>query len=314
MTTGPARVALAVSLMALASCATIPQTDRDDQLGFTDLTGAFAEAYERAPPSPEGRLAVLAESFEQELPGFYDPARFGDQAALYQSLAASFFETYPEKRAEIGEVARRFDAMFAPAVEDFERRVGPLPVDTPVYLVVSMGEFDGATRTLGGREYLLFGADMIASIHGGEARAFVQHELFHVYHSGRMGECVGLYCSLWSEGLAVHAASVLNPGASDSELLLTLPEPIRPALDANRTEAICVTLAKLDSREGSDWQAFFSNGRLGEGLPPRFGYLVGAWVAEDLGRTRTLRELADLGGEDLRSAIETSLRSMADCS
>lgn len=196
---------------------------------------------------------------------------------------------------------------------DFEARVGPLPTDVPVDLVIALGEFDGATRQLGDGTHLMFGADMIALLHPGGARAFVQHEQFHLYHAKRMESCTGLYCSVWREGLAVHAARVLNPAATDAELLLTVPQPIRPALDANRQEAVCLTLARLDSTAQADRAAWTSNGRVSERLPPRFGYLVGAWIAEDLGRTRSLSQLAALGGADLRAAMEESLRGMAPC-
>lgn len=306
---------LVATLLALTLCAcvTLPPEPAPPRLGYTDLTGDFGAIYDTAPADPAARLAAINAGMGERLPGFYDPARMGDQADAYVAFAGRFLANYPGQKAAIADVARRFGTMFAPAVADFERRIGPLPTTTPVALVVSMGEFDGATRTLGGREYLLFGADMIATLHKGEARAFVQHELFHIYHSQRMSECTGLYCSLWQEGLAVHAAQQLNPSASDSELLLTMPEPVRPALEANRREAVCTTLAKLDSTDGGDWGAYFSNGRLNDRLPPRFGYLVGAWVAADLGRTRSLPELAALDGKPLRAAIEASLRSMARC-
>jgi hypothetical protein len=57
----------------------------------------------------------------------------------------------------------------------------------------------------------------------------------------------------------------------------------------------------------------FGAQRLGPGFPPRFGYLLGQWVAADLGRTRSLRELAELKGPPLRAEIERSLQRMADC-
>lgn len=295
-----------------AAAAPHPEAPR---LTFTDLTDDFAALHDaRAGATESERLQAIDEGMAAHLPGFYNPARFGEQAAMYERLAADFLATYPAQREAIADVAARFGRMFDPAVADFERRIGALPTVVPVYLVVSMGEFDGATRDLGGTTRLLFGADMIARLHGGEARAFVQHELFHIYHGARFSGCTEIWCALWNEGLAVHAAQQLNPDASDAELLLTLPEPIRPALDANRDVAICTTLAKLDSIDAGDRNTMFSSGRLAPGLPPRFGYLVGLWVAQELGRDATLAQMAEWDGPDLRARIGKALAGMADCS
>lgn len=308
----------AAALLAVAGCAaqsSVMGAQSPPRLGFTDLTDDYAAAFDAAAGRPDAeRAAALRRAMAPMLPGFYDAARFGDGAAGYEQRMAAYMADYPARRDAIATVARRFGAMFDPAVADFERRIGPLPTETPVFLVVSMGEFDGATRDLAGRTHLLFGADMIAEYHGGEARAFVQHELFHIYHGQRFAGCGEVWCALWSEGLATYAAQQLNPQASDAELLLTIPEPIRPAVERNRAEAMCAVLARLDSTDLTDRDALFSSGRLSPNLPPRFGYLVGLWVAADLGRTRSLSDLAEWNGPELRSAIEASLRGVTECS
>ncbi|WP_228242395.1 hypothetical protein [Porphyrobacter sp. GA68] len=305
----------ATAALVVASCASVPSAPQPQtSLQYTDLTDEFAAAYDRgAGLSDTDRAAAIRHEMEPMLPGFYDPARFGQGAAEYEGRMANYMAEYPARRDATAAVARRFAAMFDPAVADFERRIGPLPTYTPVLLVVSMGEFDGATRDLGGRSHLLFGADMIAQYHGGEARAFVQHELFHIYHGGRFAGCAEVWCALWSEGLATYAAQQLNPGASDAELLLTIPNPIRPALETHRAEAVCAVLARLNFRDLAARNALFSGARLSSNLPPRFGYLVGLWVAADLGSTRSLNALAEWNGPELRAAIERSLGNMADC-
>lgn len=312
------RGVLAAAALLLAGCAAQPAAVAPEpapqRLGFTDLTDDFAVASDAAAGQSDAeQAAAIRRAMADKLPGFYDPARYGDGAARYEQRMATYMAEYPAKRPAIAAVAARFTAMFAPAIADFERQVGPLPTDTPVFLVVSMGEFDGGTRELAGRVHLLFGADMIAEYHQGEARAFVQHELYHIYHHKRFAGCGELWCSLWIEGLATYASQQLNPGATDAQLVLTIPEPIRPALDAHRAEAVCAVLARLDSTERADRNALFSSGRLSPNLPPRFGYLVGLWVAADLGRTRSLTELAEWDGPTLRVAIEASLRDMEQC-
>lgn len=316
------RLALALGVAAALGGCAAPHLDAQaaappseaPSLVFADLTDDFATLYDTHAGAPEAqRLSAINEGMAAHLPGFYDPARLGEQASMYERLAAEFLAAYPAQRQAIADVAGRFARMFDPAVADFEQRIGPLPTTVPVYLVVSMGEFDGATRNLDGQTRLLFGADMIARLHGGEARAFVQHELFHIYHGTRFTGCAEVWCALWNEGLAVYAAQQLNPGASDAELLLTMPEPIRPALDANRDAAVCTTLARLDSTDARDHNGLFSSGRLAPGLPPRYGYLVGLLVAQELGRDATLAQMAEWDGPVLRARIGKTLENMASC-
>jgi hypothetical protein len=204
--------------------------------------------------------------------------------------------------------------MLAPAQRSFESMFGPMTGYPPIYLVHSLGEFDGGTRSLpeGGR--LLFGADVIARIHlAHNIRPFFHHELFHLFHARTFSECDAIWCGLWSEGLATYVAASLNPGATDAELLLTEPEPIRPAVDANRAEAVCAVVARLDSTEGESTRALFSFRRMNERLPPRFGYYVGYLAAAELGRTRSLRQLAAMPASEVRPALEAALHRMALC-
>jgi hypothetical protein len=47
--------------------------------------------------------------------------------------------------------------------------------------------------------------------------------------------------------------------------------------------------------------------------PARFGYYVGYLVAKDLGRTRSLRQLAALRNEEVKTLVMASLDRMATC-
>ena len=285
------------------------------KLELVDLTEEFADvqAANGFKSPPEQAKAVRAH-FAKRLPGFYEPARFGSDAPKYELMFAKNVASFPKVRDKTAEAAARFKAMFPAAVQSFEATFGPVPYSRPVYLVVSLGEFDGATRSLPQGEVLLFGADMIAQYHAkNDVTPFFHHELFHIYHSPRFDNCNKLWCSLWNEGLATHVAATLNPGATDPELLLTIPEPIRPEIEKDPKPAICATWQRLDSEMSEDRMALFSFQRLGPGIPPRAGYLIGQWVAADLGKTRNLKELAEMNGEPLRAEIEASLRRMADC-
>jgi hypothetical protein len=288
----------------------------DGHLKLVDLTDDFAEAWEHtASMDDAARVAAFKAHFNPLLPGFYSHERFGDSGPerLDKRLLKAF-ETFPEQRAGIEEVSSRFSDMIAPALTTFEAEFGPMRGYPPVYLVHSLGEFDGGIRSLAGGNVLLFGADVIARLHlDHDIQPFFHHELFHLYQAQFFPECETVWCGLWTEGLAVYVASKLNPGATDAELLLTEPEPIRVAVDASRQDAVCETLARLDSADDADIGALFSFERLNETLPPRFGYYVGYLVAAEAGKTRSLQQLAKLRPDEARSLVEAYLRGLETC-
>ncbi len=304
--------ALALTVVALPTAALAA----GERIRLVDLTPAFAASWERTKDLPDAeRAAAFEADFAPILPGFYDPkrAKYGN-ADQFQARVLRGLKAFPGQRAGIEDVSRRFGVMIAPALTSFETRFGPMTGYPPVYLVDSLGEFDGGTRDLKEGMRLLFGADLIAGIHANhDIRPFFHHELFHLYHHGYFSDCEAVWCSVWQEGLAVYVAKTLNPNASDEELLLTLPEPIRPAVDAHLAAAVCAVQARMDSQSDDDQSALFSFKRLNPELPPRFGYYLGYRVAERLGQTHSLEELAHLPTAKVRPLIDQTLREMATC-
>lgn len=284
-----------------------------DELELVDLTPAFSSAWDATSAlGDEERPAAFRARMAQSHPGFYP--REAAASARYDQRLLRALKAYPEARAGIAGVSRNFDAMFRPAIASFEARFGQMRGYPPVYLLHSLGEFDGGTREIGGRTLLLFGADMIVRYHAGDdLRPFFHHELFHLMHQRTFKDCPQAWCSLWTEGLAVYVAASLNPKATDSELLLVQPEPIRAAVERDRKAAVCAVVQRLDSTAEVDQQALFSFGRLAADLPPRFGYYVGYLAAAEAGKHRSLSELAKLDNAAVRPLLERSLRSLADC-
>jgi len=304
-------------LLAAALMFAAPATARpgSDELRLVDLTGEFATTWDRTADLPDAeRVTAFKAHFAPILPGFYSSEAFGRTPARYDTRLLAQLKAYPQRRTEIADVSRRFDAMFQPALASFEARFGSMRGYPPVYIVHSLGEFDGGTRELPGGSVLLFGADMIAKLHAtGDIRPFFHHELFHLYHARYFPECDAVWCSLWAEGLAVYVAKDLNPRSTDDELLLTQPEAIRPAVERNRTAAICAVVSRLDSKDAETQSALFSSGRLNPDLPPRFGYYVGYLAAAEMGRGRSLKQLAQMPPPEVRGRLERALRGLADC-
>ena len=286
---------------------------------YVDLTGEFDRIYERdIGLNDRQRVNRFVAEFDREIPGFYSAQRVsaGDEVR-YEGRVLRAFARYPSERAGIIKVSSQFNRLLDHSTWDFERRLGPLRENVPVFLVNSLGELDGGQRDLATGTALIFGADVIARVHANDDLApLFDHELFHVYHAQHttsLFSCEEVWCTLWREGLAVYVAQKLNPRATDSELVLSYPEPIRPQVEAHKTEAICAVLNKLDSRDAADVGQIFSSKPQSQVLPPRFGYYVGYLVAREFGRTRTLKQLAALQGPELRQLIGLAMVRMASC-
>lgn len=281
-------------------------------LRIVDLTPQFDRFAMATVGMPAAtRVAAFERRIGPSADGFYSRQRRPDQ---YDARVLDNLQSYPERRAAILKVSADFAHSFDIARRSFEAVFGPVSSRQPVYLVDSLGELDGGTRELRGKDTLLFGADVIAEVHGGkDLTPFFHHELFHLYHEPMMTRCAAVWCALWEEGLATYVASRLDPKADDDSLILNLPEPIRPAVDANRTRAACTVVQLLDSTRDEDYDGLFLGDAHLPGLPARAGYYIGYLVASDVGRTHTLHQMAEMSWVEARPLIDAALARMARC-
>ena len=311
-------VRLMIAALALASIAA-PSSAKNEPLRIVDLTDDYDRIWTEIQTLPaDQQAAAFRAKWAKILPGFYDSKRLaflGVTPAKYDEFLGKVLATYPKRRDGIRRVAGEFTRLAAPAIRSFEAKFGPMRGYPPIYLVHSHNEFDGGTRDLPEGNRLLFGADMIDRLYkDSPIQPFFHHELFHLYHSRTFG-CEQIWCSLWSEGLATHVAATLNPGADDKALLLTSPVPLRPVVAANRKEAVCAVTANLDRDFNPENAGIFSGGEkpYSERLPNRFGYAVGLLVAQELGRRRSIKQLAALKPAEAKPLVRSALAKLADC-
>lgn len=285
---------------------------------YLDLTAPFARfADETAEMEPAARVAQFKQKMDPLLPGFYAP-RFGASQAQYDAHIANALQGFTALRPRYEAVQKGFPVAFDAGIQHFRKVFPGFAPNVPVVLLHSVGEMDGGTRELDGKMYLVFGADVIASLHEvDELTPFLDHELFHVEHARHFDECEQVWCLLWAEGLATHAAKVMNPRADDRQLLLTQPKPIRAAVDAQWREVLCFTRAKLISADPADLSAFFVGGSGVKEFPERFGYYVGMRVAEESAREHSLPALARLpparARPTLTAALDRMIRQAGGC-
>jgi len=282
-----------------------------------DLTPTFWRFWDEARGKPQAeQLRLLREHVVATHPDVYTAEVLTLDTTL--PLDEALAQRWPRFLAFAGkhlDTARGLSASLKeelPRYEDRFRRTFPdLAYTGEVYFVASLGAFDGGTRQVKGRTALLFGVDVIAAIYGEKAdlEAFFDHELFHLYHEQFPDPELEdtLARALWKEGLATYVAGTLNPETPES-LLFGLPVDLPERARATLPQLARELRARLDSKSPEDYKTFFLGHSQRKDIPARSGYYVGYLVARELGRTRSLPELARLQGRPLRDAIDGVLR------
>ena len=280
---------------------------------LTDLTPDFAElADQTATLSDIERVTAFHAQFDPLLPGYFNGK--SERQPRFDITALRFLQSWPRQRAKITQTAAAFGDAFAHGQAHFKTAFLDYSLTVPVYLVHSIGQQDGGTRTIGGRTVLFFGADVMAELHDETTIGpFLDHEIFHIYHEKYFGGCSALWCSLWREGLATYAASRLNPGVGDRALLLTQPQPIRPKVEPRLAEAMCSLRAKLDSPRREDYAPFFLFGLAKGPFPSRYGYFLGYLLAAKIGATMPLQALAKLPAEQVKPLLKAAIDGYGPC-
>lgn len=262
------------------------------------------------------RVKVFRSTFDKLYPGLYADV---DQSRLDGRIEKALTE-FPSIRSTYDQVERKFPEALTSAMKEFRGAFPDFTPPMPIYLIHSLGTRDGGTDWVAGRMVMLFGADEIAQFHWDESlQPFIVHELFHIEHIRHFADCDQLWCSLWQEGLATYTASVLTPNASDHQLILDVPHPIREDTDSHWPDALCWTAEHFDSTNQSEVSAAFTGGpkpstfsrdrRLAP-LPSRFGYYVGLRVATQAVKTRSLSELDRLDDHAARPVVARALAEL----
>lgn len=279
----------------------------DDFTRFWDATQAM--------PLPD-RIAAFKRDVGGKLPAFYGIARF--EGALPQPVHDEFIgnaiTSFPTIRPVYVAKVAAFEAGLQRDSRSFREAFPDFTQTAPIYLLHSLGEMDGGTRTLDGKSALIFGADVMARAHQGwrSEAPFFHHELFHVYHEPRLGTCDAIWCSLWSEGLATYVAETLNPGSSEAELLLTYPDDMAARTRAALLPTLLGIAAALESVDDAVYSDLFNGGDQKGALPRRRGYYVGLLVAREIGRTHDLKQMAKLSAAEAKPLVTAALQRLIE--
>lgn len=280
----------------------------------TNLARDFVTFWDATQGMPEKeRVAAFHQQVGTKFPGFYGVQRYqGDTVYLDKKVAGILAGFGPQRQTYLAKIDQfsadlpRHMTTFTAAFPEFQPQV-------PMYLLHSLGEMDGGTRELDGKNYLIFGAEMMARLHGGDNEAAVcHHELFQVHHDARAPECEGqgMWQPLWRERLATYVSQVLNPDATEKEMLLTFPEGSLPKVKAGLYASLAQLETVLDNADDALYAPLFMAKQDSTGLAPRRGYYLGYLVARDIGKTRDLKTLANLDCKQARQLVIETVRKL----
>lgn len=277
-------------------------------------------ARETASRSPADQVAAYRSRILAPHAEVYAPPVLGEftPAALDKALAASL--TDARSNAARPQVAAKVRRALSEAERHFGREFPGFRCDFPIYLMDSLGRLDGAGRQVSGRPALVVGVDQVTQEQAIlPLPVFLSHELFHRYHSQASGfsddpgEHQAIWRALWAEGLATYVSWRMNPGVSVDAALIAPPdlaEKAQPQIAAIARDL----LAHLGDVDRDTYRTYFTYGDpkvTARGLPWRSGYYAGFLVAQDLGRTRSLAQLAALKGPSLEAEIRRAVERLA---
>lgn len=308
---------LSALFLCAAACA-----HAGDAPGVHNIAQSFADFYDANKDKPDAeQLAAFKRDVASGFPLFYGVARYkGEvtQAEKEQHILKTI-KAFPEIREDYLRKTREFETELPRYIASFRAWFPDFQPSFDTWVLHSLGEMDGGTRTFEGRNYLIFGVDGMVRYHGkGNESAFFHHELFHTYHDKAMAGCNGdeepMWASLWQEGLATYVSKAMNPEANDSELLLTFPDNMAERTRKVLPAAFADLEKVLDTRDTSVYRKLFTtSGKATGELPARRGYYLGYLVAREAARERSVQALAKLdcqGAHALVTATVAKLRAV----
>ncbi|HZS55310.1 MAG TPA: hypothetical protein VFA65_12980 [Bryobacteraceae bacterium] len=207
---------------------------------------------------------------------------------------------------------------FHQRLTSFQQKLPGFELRSSVVFMPTLFGFDAGGGSVNGTDFLIFGLDTIAKIDGlhADPSVLIAHELFHGYQasfhpewSGKeRGKNIPLYKLVWGEGIATYASQQLNPGAS--EMAIFRSSTLVASCKARLRSLASLLLEELDDTGKTPFMEWMSGQSRSFDVPPRAGYYFGWRVAAELGRSRSLTELARLDDDYVKMAMSHSLQSL----
>ncbi len=219
---------------------------------------------------------------------------------------------YPEIEEQFTRKTKEITNKLDSTLESFAAALPGLDRNFDVFITHSFGEMDGGSRKIDDATYFILGIDGMVKYHQGFASEtpFFHHELFHVYHSQYFPEEQIVWIALWSEGLATYASEKLNPKASFRELLLDIPEGMVKRIEKDTAFHWKDLKSKLKSTNDDDYESYFSLSSKETRIVTRAGYYLGYLLAKEIGKTKSLSEMAQMDINTILPLLEQKIEEL----
>jgi hypothetical protein len=225
----------------------------------------------------------------------------------------------------------RLDSLFSLRMKiawtKFAAYAPDLKPGAPVFLLpaprIAIG---GSVRPLKGSDALILGSEELSGVMDSQIafNVLVNPEMTHLYQlqvNPEMRNMVAavymppynpgasrIYQVLWLEGLAAYTSKLLNPAATDEQVLLsgTVAAEVKalwPGIGSDIRK-------HLESNNADDINKYLFDGQVSAAFPRRAGYYVGMLIAAKLSKKYSFPQLCRLKGEQLQNEVDAALRSL----
>ncbi len=288
------------------------QTERPHGPIVHNLAPDFLQLWETIESkSINEQVVAVKENFLPKFPEFYryqiknwkkPNAELKKQIAEFPMIKDEFSKKTRQITMDLDSALQTFVAAFP----DFDRNF-------EVYVTHSFGEMDGGTRTIDGTDYFILGIDGMVKYHKGfhSEIPFFHHELFHVYHSQYVKGEKALWAALWAEGLATYVSEKLNPESTHKEMMLDVPEGMVTKIENDIDFYWNDLRNKLRSNSKDDYAKYFLMSAQKSRITIRSGYYLGYLLAKEIGKTKTLSEMAKMKPKSILPMLERKIDELA---
>lgn len=281
-------------------------------LRIHDLMPAFWQAFRRANAvAPAKRALCLYAAFFQPRAALYAQTGLVDMSELQvgrwlDGRSEQDWAKVERCQTTLVTALQYAQTVYARSVPTFD------PAASPVYILPSLGRFDGHVGQEGVSSPLFLAPDTVPAFHPAEddLRVLTTHELFHCFQAQRRSPdrdrtvSSPLHAVVWREGSATYASERLVPGALP-ERVLTGTTLLHLAQEQERAAAAAM-LERLDSIAEAD-KVLFLSARDQAAWPGRTAYRFGLDVAREVGASVSVEALAKMSPALTRDALRAYL-------
>jgi hypothetical protein len=302
-------------LTIIALCLSRTRTAGAQECSIVNLMPPFWHAVDNSHDTPDQTLHLLHRDLIAPNGDLYSATGVGFSSE--EKLNAAILKTIADARthpAAIHSTLLLLQQQLPTYIRDFKRAFPDFQCNFKIYLLPAFGALDGAGRIVNGNPALLLGIDNIAAeqFSSETLRIFIDHELFHRYHSQVAGfsddnaQRETLWRALWAEGLATYTSQALNPPASMQDALM-FPRDLVQRSQPQLSALIAQLIPQLDEVNPKLFATFFSYHKDDGGVPPRSGYYIGSLTAQRLAQQNSLFGLAHMQAPEVRTKLKQAL-------